>query len=122
MTQSEDYRLYLEERFDAMEKDMHGQFISVHDTLDRIETHVKETNGRVGKLEDWKAYKEGAEKQKSKGFENTLKIIGCIVAFTAMMVSVYFGYQKTRKEVVNMLDRYSYDIQTRSWEFDKDSI
>lgn len=51
MTQSKDYRLFLDERFDKITTLMNARFESVDDKLDSIEAHVIHTNGRVSDLE-----------------------------------------------------------------------
>lgn len=113
-------------RFDSTIKTL-TEFIALENqgmkkSIDALTLRVEQQNGSVRKLNEWKAGIEGAEKQKNKGFEKTVKVLGFVVAFSAMIASIYFGYQKTRKDVVNMLDQYSFDVQTRSWEFNRDSI
>lgn len=51
MTGSNDYRLYLQERFESMETLMTLQFTEIHRRLGEIETQVKKTNGTVQKHE-----------------------------------------------------------------------
>jgi len=51
MTTSEDYRLYLETRFDSLTTSMNGQFEEIHDRLDKIEIQTSRTNGNVTHLE-----------------------------------------------------------------------
>ena len=51
MTDSKDYRLYLDERFNGLTSLMNAQFKDVHERFDKIEEETKETNGRVTDLE-----------------------------------------------------------------------
>ena len=52
MPDNEDYRKYLDSRFEGLAKVMSAQFINIHDKLDGIEKQTTKTNNRVGKLED----------------------------------------------------------------------
>ena len=52
MTDQSDYRLYLNERFEGLNRHMNAQFETVHDRLERIEEQTTRTNGRVTDLED----------------------------------------------------------------------
>lgn len=48
---TEDYKLYLDERFKSLATSMNAQFTVVQGTLDEIKDHVQLTNGRVSELE-----------------------------------------------------------------------
>ena len=52
MTDSSDYRLYLDSRFEAMQPAQHAYFHEVHDKLDNIEAQTTKTNSRVTKIEE----------------------------------------------------------------------
>ena len=52
MTQRTNYQQkFIEEKFEGMTRLIDAQFINVHDKLDVIEKHVKETNGKVATIE-----------------------------------------------------------------------
>jgi hypothetical protein len=63
MTDSSDYRLYLEERFNGLNTSMNAHFMNVKDTLDSIKKDTGLTNSRVNHLEiDLQALEEKANK------------------------------------------------------------
>jgi phage-related protein len=50
---------------------------------------------------------------KNVGFEKTLKIMGLVVAFCSMLIAFIIMQNKTKNEVRDMIDQYSYDMHTR---------
>ena len=52
MPDSNDYRLFLSERFEGFSKLMSAEFINVHEKLDAIEKQTTKSNNRITKIED----------------------------------------------------------------------
>ena len=52
MTDSSDYRKYLDVRFEAMQTAQHAYFREMHDRFDTIDKSNKVRNGRIDKLEN----------------------------------------------------------------------
>lgn len=59
MTDSNDYRLYLEEKFDGLRTYMDDHFELINGKLSNIEIQVTKTNGRVTDLEKYRDYAQG---------------------------------------------------------------
>jgi hypothetical protein len=114
MTDSSDYRKYLD-----------SQFSRVHDSLANIELQTTKTNGRVNELEndinkikediikhpidcskgkdidDIKDWVNSAKTLKSIGrqnLENFIKISGLTVAFLMLLAAIYFGFKHADKK------------------------
>jgi hypothetical protein len=90
MTDSPDYRMYLE-----------NQFKSIHEKLDKIEIQTTKTNGRVSALECWRSEKEGeevgvvkVETKKHLTVTRVLQLAGVIVA----VVTLFLIYRKGEKD------------------------
>jgi hypothetical protein len=52
MTKSDDYRMYLEERFNSLTTLVNAQSEVTHEWLEKLEAHAARTNGRVHDLEN----------------------------------------------------------------------
>ena len=108
MTQSKDYRMYLEEKFEGMTKHMNAEFININDTLDRIENHVNESNGRVHDLEDWRAAMIGqgasVEEYKKKRLGN-FQIFGIVMATLIGLVTAFGIVFKKDNKSEDRLDK-----------------
>lgn len=80
MTNSNDYRMYLE-----------LSFKTVNEKLDRIEQHVKETNGtvkeheeRIDCLEERNKIDDEIKKTFWRRYKRTIEIVGVLVAFATL--------------------------------------
>jgi hypothetical protein len=51
MNVTDDYRLYLNERFEGITKLMNAQFINVHERLEEIKVQTTKSNQRISKIE-----------------------------------------------------------------------
>jgi len=51
MNTTDDYRLYLNERFEGITKLMNAQFINVHERLEEIKVQTTKSNQRISKIE-----------------------------------------------------------------------
>ena len=91
MPNSTDYRKYLEEKFEGMQKLQHGYFREVHDKLDVIETQTIKTNNRVTKLED-----DLTEYRMIKKYPKI-----AILIITITVVGTIFGFIKITDSQVN---------------------
>jgi hypothetical protein len=60
---------------------------------------------------------KGAEEQKKKGFNQTLKVIGAVIAFTAVILTIVGMNKRTEEKVRDIVDQYGYDVTTRSGEY-----
>ena len=82
MTDSSDYRLYLDSRFEAMQTVQHAYFHEVHDKLDNIEAQITKTNSRVTKIEeDMIEYRMVKKYPKIAILIITITVLGTIYGF-----------------------------------------
>jgi tetrahydromethanopterin S-methyltransferase subunit G len=102
MPQKDDYRLYLNERFDHLTHLVNAQFTNVNERLDAIEEQTKLTNGRVNELEKWKDTCEGERTGRDKQLGLWLKIGAFVISITM----AYIAYSNmTTKENVQILEK-----------------
>lgn len=99
MTQSRDYRKYLE-----------GQFEVINKKLDSIESHVQKTNNRVNNLESWKDEFEGGRKAK-KALLTTIWTIVVIISGLIAIASFIKG--NNNKEQIQVIDSKLRDKQDK---------
>lgn len=107
MTDSPDYRKYLEQKFSGLTTAMNAQFYEVHGRLDSIEKQTIKTNGRVNDLEKWKEGCDGEKRNdkdhKTEKRAEVLKWVAIatgIVMFIGVCLSAYFsihGSMATKK-------------------------
>ena len=138
MTNSTDYRQYLEEKFHGLTTTMNAQFVEIHERLDKIEIQTTKTNGNVSKLEKDLITQEKELLQHAlscpKGevieqirvdledyrfFKRYPKlsffIIACFVV--ALLYTVYNGYQNvaetnTRHELLDEIKMLKQEVNT----------
>lgn len=85
MTDSPDYRKYLEERFNGLNTSLNANFITVHDkfddiskTLEKIEDHTAKTNGRVSNIENWRVHVDEVIKSRGEKSEEIVERIEAV--------------------------------------------
>jgi hypothetical protein len=82
-------------------------------SIDDLNQTVGDLRTAVSGLTRFTEGMKGAEIQKGKGFSNTLKIVGTVIAFIAMMLTVIGMNGRTEKRVRDMVDQYGYEMHTR---------
>jgi len=93
-------------------------------TVPVLNKSVNELTGAVGELRTavsglakFTESVKGAEEQKNKGFNQTLKVIGTVIAFIAIILTVVGMNKRTEEKVRDIVDQYGYDVTTRSGEY-----
>jgi len=100
----DDYRLYLEEKFNHIEKEnglrqsgINAQFKQVNETLNKIEKHLERQNGNVFRLqkesEERKQVVEDFKKLESKIKWCTKHWLGIILITMVVMWAILFLYE-----------------------------
>lgn len=113
MVGSDDYRKYLEEKFEGLGKHMHAQFSNVHDKLDTIEKQTTKTNNRVTKLEE---KVDGIEEDliEYRFFKKYPKIfIGIIIVAALSVVYGFLKINNSQNEIKTQVDMINTPVHTQ---------
>lgn len=85
--------------------------------IDTLITTVGDLRTVTSGLIQFQASYTGAENQRGKSLGNSLKIIGTIIAFIAIMLTIVGMNKRTEDKVKDIVDQYGYDVTMRSGEF-----